>query len=161
MPTNDERREVAARLRETILTEGAAVIEKSEGLDAAVAARFVAIPNLVAALNFDKAIVSMQELTDSLADLIEPEPERTCKFVADVMITAWDEDDNEIETGEVADEADMSCDNCDYPMMRDECIGWWDEEKGPYGGWLLTPRFNYCPKCGYRVVDWDGKKVVS
>lgn len=81
MITNEERREVAARLRETILTEGAAVIEERKGLEPAVASRFVAIPNLVAALNFDKAIVSMRELTDRLADLIEPEPERTCKFI--------------------------------------------------------------------------------
>lgn len=84
--------------------------------------------------------------------------ERTCKFVADAMNTAWDDDDNEIETGEVDDDADMSCGNCGYPMMRDECNGWWDEEKGPYGGWFLTPRFNYCPKCGSRVTDWDGRK---
>ena len=79
MSTNEERREIAAKLRETILTEGAAAIEERKGLEPAVASRFVAIPNLVAALNFDKAIVSMRELTDRLADLIEPEPERTCK----------------------------------------------------------------------------------
>ena len=85
--------------------------------------------------------------------------ERTCKFEADILITAWDEDDNEIETGEVADGADMYCGNCGYPMMRDECDGWWDEEPGPYGGWLLTPRFNYCPKCGSLVTDWDGRGV--
>lgn len=74
VPTNEERYEVAARLRETMLTEGAAVVEERKGLDPAVAARFVAIPNLAAALNFDKGIVSMRELTDRLADLIEPEP---------------------------------------------------------------------------------------
>ena len=73
VPTNEERYEVAARLRETMLTEGAAAIEEREGMEPAVAARFVAIPNLAAALNFDKAIVSMRELTDRLADLIEPE----------------------------------------------------------------------------------------
>lgn len=85
--------------------------------------------------------------------------ERTCKFVADAMNTAWDDDDNEIETGEVDDDADMSCGNCGYPMMRDACNGWWDEEKGHYGGWFLAPRFNYCPKCGSRVTDWDGRKL--
>ena len=78
MPTNEERREISARLRETILTEGAATIEEREGMEPAVAARFVAIPSLVAALNFDKNIVSIRELTDRLADLIEPEPKRTC-----------------------------------------------------------------------------------
>lgn len=87
--------------------------------------------------------------------------ERTCKFVADSMNTAFDEDGNEIETGEVDRDADMYCGNCGYPMMRDECNGWWDEEKGPYGGYFLKPRFNCCPKCGSRVTDWDGRKVES
>ena len=82
VPTNEERYEVAARLRETMLTEGAAAIEERKGLDPAVAARFVAIPNLAAALNFDKAIVSMRELTDRLADLIEPGSEHTCRNIA-------------------------------------------------------------------------------
>ena len=81
MPTNDERREVAARLREANLTKGASYIERKMGLEPAVAARFVEIPNLIGALNFDKAIVSTRELTNRLADLIEPEPERTCKPV--------------------------------------------------------------------------------
>lgn len=87
--------------------------------------------------------------------------ERTCKFVADIMNTAWDEDGNEIETGEVDDEAVMSCGNCGYPMVRGEYDGWWDEEKGPHGGWFLKPRFNCCPECGSKVVDWDGRKAVS
>lgn len=87
--------------------------------------------------------------------------ERICKFEADIINTAWDEDGNEIETGEVAAGADMYCGNCGYPMMRDDYNGWWDEEPGPYGGWFLTPRFNCCPKCGCKVVDWDGRKKVE
>ena len=79
MPTNKERKEIAAKLRETMLTEGAAIVEEREGLEPAVATRFVAIPNLIAALNFNKNIVSIRELTDRLAELIEPEPERTCE----------------------------------------------------------------------------------
>ena len=81
MPTNEERREIAAKLRETMLTEDAAIVEEREGLEPAIAARFVAIPNLIAALNFNKNIVSIRELTDRLANLIEPEPERTCSYV--------------------------------------------------------------------------------
>lgn len=87
--------------------------------------------------------------------------ERTCKFESDIINTAWDENDNEIETGEVADEADMYCGNCGYRMIRDDYDGWWDEEPGPYGGRFLAPRFNYCPKCGSKVIDWDGRKAVS
>ena len=82
MPTNKERKEIAAKLRETMLTEGAAIVEEREGLEPAVATRFVAIPNLIAALNFNKNIVSIRELTDRLADLIEPESERICKIEA-------------------------------------------------------------------------------
>lgn len=88
MPTNDERREVAARLRETMLTEGAAYIERERGLDPVAAASFVAIPNLIGALNFDKAIVSMRELADRLADLIEPE-ERTCRNQSKDFAVFW------------------------------------------------------------------------
>lgn len=78
MTSNEERREVAARLRKSILTEGAADIEERMGLKPLIAARFVAVSNLIAALSFDKGIVSMCELANRLADLIEPEPERTC-----------------------------------------------------------------------------------
>ena len=127
MPTNDERREVAARLRETILTEGAAVIEERKGLEPAVASRFVAIPNLVAALNFDKAIVSMRELTDRLADLIEPEPERTCKMEL-------------VKSGPI------------YRVWRFSCCGYEHSENVTDGGATELPGTR-CPKCGAVVND--------
>lgn len=101
----------------------------------------------------EKYIVHMSD-----GSVIAYVPERTCKFVANIINTAWDDEDNEIETGEVDEESDMSCGNCGYPMVRGEYDGWWDEERGPYGGWFLKPRFNCCPECGSRVIDWDGRK---
>lgn len=77
--------------------------------------------------------------------------ERTCKYVHDIGVTAYDEDGYEIENDEAADEADMSCNYCGYLMLRGD-IGWFDEEPGECGGWICKPRFNYCPHCGAKVV---------
>ena len=123
-PTADERREVAARLRETNLTEYAEEVERSEGLSKVAAARFVAIPNLVGALNFDKPIVSAKELTDRLADLIEPEPERTCRVEA---------------TG-----SDFKCSECGCSVVGS---AYWTEANICNGDW------NFCPNCGTRVKE--------
>ena len=79
MPTNEERREVAAKLRKADLTEGASYMQEIEGFDSVTAVRFVMWPNLVSVLFGDKPIVSLQEIIDRLADLIEPEPKRTCR----------------------------------------------------------------------------------
>lgn len=86
MPTNEERREVAANIRRTNFKEGFETVQETEGLEPAAAIRFVAWPNLVSALNIGKPIVSMHEVTERLACLIEPE-ERTCKYI-------WDEHDH-------------------------------------------------------------------
>lgn len=77
MPTNDERREVAAKLRKTNLAEGAEDIQEIQRFDYVTAVRFVMWPNLVSVLFRGKPIVSMHEIIERLADLIEPEPERT------------------------------------------------------------------------------------
>lgn len=126
-PTADERREVAARLRETNLTEYAEEVERSEGLSKVAAARFVAIPNLVGALNFDKPIVSAKELTDRLADLIEPEPERTCQIVQN------------------------RCTNCDHEIND---RSYFEKVTLDDGCWTAESRTaNYCPNCGAKVVE--------
>lgn len=126
-PTADERREVAARLRETNLTEYAEEVERSEGLSKVAAARFVAIPNLIGALNFDKPIVSAKELTDRLADLIEPEPERTCE-------RTWEH------SGPLFDS--FKCSECLYEFFEPRCVQGYND--------LVT---NYCPSCGAKVVE--------
>ena len=81
MPSNDERRKVAARLRKANLAEGAEDIQEIQRFDYVTAVRFVMWPNLVSVLFRGKPIVSMHEIIERLADLIEPEPERTCQIV--------------------------------------------------------------------------------
>lgn len=77
MPTDDERREVATKLRR--------LARKHDGV----------VPDLVAkhlGLVPDERYIARSVYTSRsasrLADLIEPEPERTCHFV-------YDEDENE------------------------------------------------------------------
>ncbi len=83
MPTNEERHEVARKLRMVNIAEGASQVEETEGLDMAAAARFVAIPNLGSTIGGMKPIFSFNDLQNRLADLIEPESERTCEWSQD------------------------------------------------------------------------------
>ena len=70
MPTNEERREVAARLR--------GIVEKTW---------YTSWHELYTIKNacgcYDEQCSQDMVLKDRLADLIEPEPERTCRNVAD------------------------------------------------------------------------------
>lgn len=79
MPTNEERREVARNIRNADLTKHASYYEEVKGWDHVRATRFVLVSNLGSAIGIDKAIFSIDDLKIRLADLIEPEPERTCK----------------------------------------------------------------------------------
>ena len=79
MPTDDERREVAARLRDI----GEKICYTS--LDVLRAIQDACGCNV--GLDWE----DMEELRDRLADLIEPEPERTCE---------WKRDENGIYYGE-------------------------------------------------------------
>ena len=78
MPTNEERREVARNIRDADLTKDASYYEEVKGWDHVRATRFVLVSNLGSAIGIDKAIFSIDDLKIRLADLIEPEPERTC-----------------------------------------------------------------------------------
>lgn len=68
------------------------------------------------------------ELKDRLADLIEPEPERTCTF-------------SEYQTG---DEHFPTCSSCGYEAAREECED--------YVGVVYYEK-RYCPNCGAKVVQ--------
>lgn len=69
MPTNDERRQVAARLRELIKQYGMPNGERFYEL-------------LDRTLDDPSGYHSYVSVTLYLADLIEPEPERTCQVIA-------------------------------------------------------------------------------
>lgn len=83
MPTNEERREVARNIRNADLTKHASYYEEVKGWDHVRATRFVLVSNLGSAIGIDKAIFSIDDLKIRLADLIEPEPERTGTPVLD------------------------------------------------------------------------------
>lgn len=82
MPTNEERREVARNIRDADLTKHASYYEEVKGWDHVRATRFVLVSNLGSAIGIDKAIFSIDDLKIRLADLIEPEPERTCENIS-------------------------------------------------------------------------------
>ena len=143
MPTNEERRECAKKLREIELVKLPDASSELEEIHNAIGCWF-------GQDHFS------QEFNDRLADLIEPEPERTCHFEPDVIEVLLDEDGNEIldadgneiETGEPAEDCSaFECSECGYPMIFDPDIGWFDYWS-PY-----KPHFKYCPNCGARVIQ--------
>lgn len=119
-PTDEERREVAARLRE---------LERQYGEEWGVV-RCGELPapvdDAMHACGIDRAVYG-SEIFNRLADLIEPEPERTCRMRYDPV-------------------------HCDYVCTA--CGEW--HNTGMYDACdaddmvLLRP-YRYCPKCGARV----------
>lgn len=134
MPTNEERCEVAHNLRET----SDAISDWGDSNPYWYVMKCV---------YGDVEIHNDNELLYRLADLIEPEPERTCHFEPDVTEIKYDENDNEIETGEPAEDCSaFECSECGYPMLYDPDIGWFDYCE-PY-----KPHFKYCCNCGAKVI---------
>ena len=79
MPTTDERREVAARLRETTAYKPICHIAIAVGMKCGD-------------FTVDECIDCNEQTFARLADLIEPEPERTCRAVntRDAGFNEWD-----------------------------------------------------------------------
>ena len=89
----------------------------------------------------------------------------TCHYYPDdAGFTWWDENDVEhYEDDSASDECDSaSCDKCGFPMMVgeegwfdgwDEITEWTEEDGSEHKGYVLKPRFKFCPKCGARVVS--------
>lgn len=129
MPTNDDRREVAARLRECVLSSGAAEIEEKLKLSMTMATRYVMWPNLVAIILPNETIVSLKDISNRLADLIEPEPERACEF------STYMKDGDPYPT----------CSACGYESDAYECR-WLFDGSMEYSG-------KFCVNCGARVKE--------
>lgn len=77
--------------------------------------------------------------------------EATCTFTPDLEATEWDEDGNEVDTGEQEtikpheDCESFLCSNCGRSMFYGE--NGWFELDAPH-----TPKFSYCPYCGAKVI---------
>lgn len=89
----------------------------------------------------------------------------TCRYIPDdAGFTWWDE--NEVEHYEEHSASDeccfASCDKCGNQMMVgeegwfngwDEITDWWEEDGSYHKGYVLEPRFKYCPNCGKRIEE--------
>ena len=113
MPTNEERREVAARLRNW---ESFRETFRESPICAALDV-----------LNVE-GYLDWRGVCELLADLIEPEPERTCK---DVSLDDY--------TGDYELDDMFTCSACGWEYDNHCCA-------------IPFPR-NYCPSCGARVVE--------
>lgn len=105
MPTNDERREVAARLRKFESDSVGSYSEFCEKLDEVIGCG------------------ERQWTCDRLADLIEPEPERTCRNEFDRCFA-------------------FECSECGVNVEGGDMLGHNSSEGA----------FNFCPNCGAKVV---------
>ena len=112
MPSTEERREVAARLREV------APMYRQKGGN----------PDLLSSLVATVG-TSVDSVFDCLADLIEPEPERTC----------WMEPTRDKPRSKALT---LTCSNC----------GDWHE----YRGEEEENKWNFCRKCGFK--RWNQKE---
>ena len=119
MPTNDERREVAARLREQDIID---MVTLSQCW----------LPKMfeVSCKDFALSCGACSEyVLNRLADLIEPEPERTCRI-------------EYVKHGPFFDVLRFSC--CGYE---------WAENRTDPGA--TEPDPNFCPNCGARVKEGE------
>lgn len=109
MVTREERREIAARLR------GA---KGDSSCFYPLVLHMMIWPQ-------STTFVDTRQLLNRLADLIEPEPERTCKIVSEHYYDDYDQYETELSCGHIIDTHDK----------LELCI-------------------SFCPKCGAKVM-WD------
>lgn len=114
MPTNDERREIAQKLREYASWEGSQCLVYCEHFGEMVLNLFIG-----------KCGESFRANYEYLADLIEPEPERTCRNIEKDEYGYW------------------------HGFVCSECGEDYDESDDMS---YSTKRIKYCPKCGAKVM---------
>lgn len=121
MITDEERREVARRLREIELAKLPDSDREMQAIHEAVGCLF----NQPHYFN---------DVTDRLADLIEPEPERTCI--------------------NLSDNGGFTCSECGANVYGASYGSSYVDGDGKR--WYTTanqPQWNYCPNCGARVIE--------
>lgn len=132
MLTNEERREIAARL----MREAQAWRETSPDNECDFSDAAAMMQDLCVFIGLERDALC-SEVFKRLADLIEPEQERTCK----VRQSYFDSDNelNEIMEGitfSPEDTVACICEACGHDWRYDRGI-----------------RPNYCPQCGAKVID--------
>ena len=137
MSTNEERREVARNLRSH---------NESSGLfDNAFLELFHDVVGRYPDMNLFRGKCETEILFKRLADLIEPEPERTCKNIAFK--------EKEDGTKPVYEGIYFICSECDAYVQDSECYhsglcpSYSSEE------YQDDIKFSYCPNCGAKVVQ--------
>lgn len=120
MPTNEERREVADRFRDF---ETLRPIFKESNICAFLEALGV------------KGYWSWEDICEKLADLIEPEPERTCR------------NDSKVGSNSPGWLFDFKCSECGAELCA--------EEMGNSPLWVDgdAETISYCPNCGAKVIE--------
>lgn len=122
MPTNEERREVAARLRNyENLRESLGESPICAFLDA-----------------LGVGYLDWKGVCNRLADLIEPEPERTTRL--ELLATEVDENGDALAVG-------VHCALCG--LLDEEVVG------ADPDNWML---WRYCPSCGAKVIANEMRK---
>lgn len=125
MPTNDERSDVASRLR----TAWPNVADTDK-----IRHHLRVLNEIYVAVGISEQEADAIDLFDRLAELIEPEPERTCRNVS-------------------SDENGFTCSECGAHVYG----GIYDRSYDYHGTrWYTTenpPKWVYCPDCGAKVVD--------
>lgn len=130
MPTNEERRECAKKLREIELVKLPDAGRELEEVHKAIGCWF-------GQDHFS------QEFNDRLADLIEPEPERTCKFIHHEC-----RHPNEKDACGKYQDCEWSCAKDSlYCSSCDKCVA------VSFGRQLKVKKYSFCPYCGAKVVE--------
>lgn len=138
MATNEERREVAARLRELDHE-----ITSHDTIESGVNKLTKAVHGNTSFSPIGYSVRNLCGLANTLADLIDP----TCVYEPTETLTRWDENDHEHETNEPDFYCEtFACSRCGYEMIYGGEYGWFDTEP-PY-----APHFKFCPNCSARVL---------
>ena len=151
MPTNDERRKLAARLRNIIGYTSLDILETIQE---------------ACGCNAGLAWEDVMELKNRLADLIEPEPERTCMDVNE----AWSDFGANVFSDDALDDFDkfekvyQICQEIVEPLEftcwierteQDE-FGFYDYLSCGHIAMRQWPeKTRYCPSCGAKVIDHE------
>lgn len=123
MVTDEERREIARKLREIDTSDDPlSNIDMDVQIEEVIGVREVADPWPT----YEWCLAHNQKYLNRLADLIEPEPERTCRMTkigGDRVLAGW-----------------WECSECGpvYPPCKDEIAKW---------------ALRKCPHCGAKVVE--------